>query len=390
MRVLELGQLVAGPFTTSILGYFGAEVIKVEPPGTGDPIRRWRLLDNGTSFWWRSLGRNKKCITLNLHSASGRHIARQLADRVDVLVENFRPGTMEKWGLGPGDLKTTNPGLIYTRVSGYGQTGPYAARPGFASVCEGIGGFRYLNGFPGAPPVRPNLSLGDTLAALHAVLGILLAYVQRAKPQRGRGQVVDVAIYESVFNMLESVVPEYDGAGVVRQPSGSTLTGIVPTNTYRCRDGKYVIIGGNGDSIFQRLMQTAGRPDMAADTRFKDNAGRVLHEPEIDAAISDWTAALDAATVLQHLEAAAVPSGPIYSVADMMHDAHFQARNLFEEIEVDGKALKIPALLPKLSETPGSTAWAGPAVGAHNDDVYRGWLGMSEARLDALRQDGTI
>jgi len=389
MRVLELGQLLAGPFTTSILGYFGAEVVKVEPPGGGDPIRQWRLLDNGTSFWWRSLGRNKKCVTLNLHTERGRHIARQLADRVDVLVENFRPGTMEKWDLGPAVLKTTNPGLIYARVSGYGQTGPYAARPGFASVCEGIGGFRYLNGFPGAPPVRPNLSLGDTLAALHAVLGILLAYIQRAKPQ-GRGQVVDVAIYEAVFNMLESVVPEYDGAGVVREPSGSTLTGIVPTNTYLCRDGKYVVIGGNGDSIFQRLMCAAGRPDMAADARLKDNAGRVAHEQEIDAAISAWTASLDAAAVLQRLETASVPAGPIYSVADMMRDPHFQARGLFQEVEVNGKPLKIPALFPKLSETPGSTEWPGPEVGAHNQDIYQGWLGISEAHLDALRQDGIV
>ncbi len=260
MRVLEMGQLLAGPFTGHVLAYFGAEVIKIEPPGKGDPIRSWRLLDEGgTSHWWRSLGRNKKCITLNLHTDRCRAIARQLAGRVDVLIENFRPGTMEKWGLGPEDLKTTNPGLIYSRISGYGQTGPYASRPGFASVCEGIGGFRYVNGFPGQPPVRPNLSMGDTLAGMHAVLGILLAYIHRGKPADTaaanttdqQGQVVDVAIYEAVFNMLEAVVPEYDGAGAVREPSGSTLTGIVPTNTYLCRDGKYVIVGGNGDSIFR-------------------------------------------------------------------------------------------------------------------------------------------
>ena len=311
VRVLELGQLLAGPFAGCVLGYFGAEVIKVEPPGKGDPIRGWRLLDdNGTSFWWRSLGRNKKSITLNLQTDKGRGIARQLADRVDVLIENFRPGTMEKWGLGPEAIKTTNPGLIYARVSGYGQTGPYAERPGYASVCEGVGGFRYLNGFPGEAPVRPNLSLGDTLAGLHAVLGILLAYIQRGKPAGGDGQVVDVAIYESVFNMLEAVVPEYDGAGLVRQPSGSTLTGIVPTNTYACRDGAYVVIGGNGNSIFQRLMRAAGRPDMAADPRFAENAGRVEHEREIDAAIAAWTASLDAAEVLAQLADASVPAGP--------------------------------------------------------------------------------
>jgi crotonobetainyl-CoA:carnitine CoA-transferase CaiB-like acyl-CoA transferase len=390
VRVLELGQLIAGPFAGCILAYFGAEVIKIEPPEKGDPLRLWRILEHGTSLWWRSLGRNKKCITLNLYTEKGRHIARQLAERVDILVENFRPGTLEKWGLGPEELKQTNPGLIYTRISGYGQTGPYASRPGFASVCEGIGGFRYINGFPGEPPVRPNLSLGDTLAGLHAVLGILLAYIQRHKPVQGTGQVVDVAIYEAVFNMLEAVVPEYDGAGVVREPSGSTLTGIVPTNTYRCRDGKYVIIGGNGDSIFQRLMRMAGRPEMAIDPRLADNAGRVVHEAEIDAAIAAWTASLDAAEVLQQLEAVSVPAGPIYSVADMMHDPHFHARGLFQEIEIDGQPLKIPAIPPFLSATPGGTTWPGPAVGAHNREILGGLLGLSDAALEALQREGVI
>ena len=390
VRVLEVGQLLAGPFAGCILAYFGAEVIKIEPPGKGDPLRVWRILDQGTSLWWRSLGRNKKCISLNLYTEQGRQLARQLADRVDILVENFRPGTLEKWGLGPEELKRTNPALIYARISGYGQTGPYASRPGFASVCEGMGGFRYINGFPGEPPVRPNLSLGDTLAGLHAVLGILLAYIQRQKPAQGSGQVVDVAIYEAVFNMLEAVVPEYDGAGVVRQPSGSTLTGIVPTNTYRCRDGTYVIIGGNGDSIFQRLMRTAGRPDLATDPRLADNAGRVIYEQEIDVAISAWTASLDAPEVLQQLEAAAVPAGPIYSVADMMRDPHFHARGLFQEVEVDGKPLKVPALVPQLSATPGSTDWPGPAVGAHNREILGGMLGLSDAALDILQRDGII
>ena len=391
MRVLELGQLLAGPFAGSMLAYFGAEVIKVEPVGKGDPLRVWRLLDDhATSFWWHSLGRNKTCVTLNLHTDKGRQIARQLVNRVDVLIENFRPGTMEKWGLGPQEVKATNPRLIYARVSGYGQSGPYASRPGFASVCEGIGGFRYVNGFPGGAPVRPNLSLGDTLAGLHAVLGILLAYIHRQKPAQPPGQVVDVAIYEAVFNMLEAIVPEYDGAGVVRQPSGSTLTGIVPTNTYVCRDGKYVIIGGNGDSIFRRLMHAAGRPDMAEDPRLADNAGRVVNEAEIDAAISAWTSTMDAAAVLAALEAAAVPAGPIYSVADMLQDAHFQARGLFEEVSVDGKALKIPAMVPQLSATPGRTDWPGPAIGAHNQAVYGKLLGFSDAELASLRQEGVI
>ena len=289
IRVLEMGQLIAGPFAGCMLAYFGAEVVKIEPPGTGDPLRNWRVLRDGTSLWWRAMGRNKKCITLNLREPRGRRLARTLALGSDVLIENFRPGTMEKWGLGPDELRAEAPELVYTRVSGYGQTGPYAAKPGFASVCEGFGGLRYINGFPGEPPVRPNLSLGDTLAALHAVIGVLLALVHRNRIDGnsigGAGQVVDVAIYESVYNVLEAIVPEYDGAGIVREPSGSTLTGIVPTNTYPCADGRYVIIGGNADSIFKRLMRAAGRDDLAGDARLADNAGRVAHQREVDDAI---------------------------------------------------------------------------------------------------------
>ena len=297
---------------------------------------------------------------------------------------------METWGLGPEQLKVTNPGLIYTRISGYGQTGPYASRPGYASVCEGIGGFRYLNGFPDGPPVRPNLSMGDTLAGMHAVIGVLLAYIHRNQPTGGQGQVVDVAIFEAVFNLLEAVVPEYDGAGVVRQPSGSTLTGIVPTNTYLCKDGIYVIIGGNGDSIFRRLMRATGRPDLADDPRLTDNSGRVAHEPEIDQAISAWTSTLSSEQVLQHLETAAVPAGPIYSVVEMMRDPHFQARGLFQLIEVDGKPLTIPAILPRLSDTPGGTDWPGPEVGEHNREIFSGLLGFSAAELASLQDTGII
>ena len=391
VRVLELGQLIAGPFAGNILAYFGAEVIKVEPAGKGDPLRQWRVLDDsGTSWWWRSLGRNKKCITLNLREDEGRKLARRLADSADILIENFRPGTMERWGLGPEDLKSTNPGLIYARISGYGQTGPYASRPGFASVCEGIGGLRYINGFPGEPPVRPNLSMGDTLAGLHTALGILLAYIQRDRTPQGQGQVVDVAIYEAVFNILEAVVPEYDGAGVVRGPSGSTLTGIVPTNTYLCRDGKYVVIGGNADSIFKRLMNAAGRPDMAENPHFSDNKGRVAHEKAIDEAITAWTKTLDSGAVLEELAEAAVPSGAIYSVEDMMRDSHFKARGLFEQVEVNGKPLKIPAIVPRLAETPGGTDWPGPEVGAHNKEVLGGILGLSDDDIEDLRSRGIV
>jgi crotonobetainyl-CoA:carnitine CoA-transferase CaiB-like acyl-CoA transferase len=375
IRVLEMGQLLAGPFAGCVLGYFGAEVIKVEPPG-GDPIRGWRVVRDGTSLWWASLARNKKSVVLDLGTPRGREFAKALAGKSDVLIENFRPGTLEKWGMSPAELKALNPELIVARVSGYGQTGPYAAQPGFASVCEGFAGFRYVNGFPGGAPVRPNLSMGDTLAGLHAVLGILLALTARQRGKAAGGQVVDVAIYESVFNMLEGVVPEYDGAGVVREPSGSTLTGIVPTNTYRCADGKYVIVGGNGDSIYQRLMRAIGRPEMAEEPRFATNAKRVENEKEIDEAILAWTKARSSLDVLAALREAGVPNGPIYSVADMMADPHFNARGMFEQVVVNGKPLKVPAIPPLLGETPGRTDAPGPALGAHTEEVLGQLLGL--------------
>ena len=394
IRVLEMGQLIAGPFAGCMLAYFGAEVVKIEAPGTGDPLRNWRVLKDGTSLWWRAMGRNKKCVTLNLREPRGRDIARTLALRSDVLIENFRPGTMEKWGLGPEDLRTDAPDLVYARVSGYGQTGPFATKPGFASVCEGFGGFRYVNGFPGEPPVRPNLSLGDTLAALHAVIGVLLALVARrridASAIGGAGQVVDVAIYESVYNVLEAMVPEYDGAGIVREPSGSTLTGIVPTNTYPCADGRHVIIGGNGDSIFRRLMHAAGRDDLAGDPRLSDNAGRVAHQREVDDAIARWTRSLDTDRVLEVLDDAGVPAGPIYNVADMVDDPQYNARGLFETVDVAGEPLRIPALTPKLDRTPGGTLWPGPEVGAHNREIYIDRLGLDEAALRSLEDDGIV
>jgi crotonobetainyl-CoA:carnitine CoA-transferase CaiB-like acyl-CoA transferase len=391
IRVLELGQLLAGPFAGSILGYYGAEVIKVEPPGKGDPLRQWRELDDeGTSFWWRSLGRNKKCITADLRSEQGRELVRSLAAKCDVLVENFRPGVMEKWGLGPADLWADNPQLVYARISGYGQDGPYSDKPGFASVCEGVGGLRYVNGKPGEAPMRPNLSLGDTVAGLHTALGVVMACLYQANHPGSKGQVIDTALYEAAFNLLEGVVPEYDGAGVIREPSGSTITGIVPTNTYRCADGKFIIIGANGDSIFRRLCEKMGRPDMAQDSRFAENAGRVEHEREIDAAILEWTGSHDSAIALSLLDEARVPSGPIYNVADMMADPHFIARGLFEEADVNGKPLKIPAMIPKFSDTPGRTDWAGPEVGSFNSEIYSGLLGLSPEEIELLEKDGII
>ena len=389
VRVIEMGQLLAGPFTGTILAYFGAEVIKVEPPG-GDPVRGWRLVKDGTSLWYRSLGRNKKSVTLDLKSPRGQELAGKLIDTADVVVENFRPGLMEKWGLGPEQVKISNPGLVYARISGYGQTGPYATKPGYASVTEGFGGFRYINGEPGQAPVRPNISMGDTLAAIHAALGITLALIQRAKPDSGKGQVIDVALYESVFNLMEGIVPEYDGGGAIREPSGTTVTGIVPTNTYRCDDGKYVVIGGNGDSIFKRLMEAAGRSDMAENPAMADNEGRVVHEAEIDEALALWCAAHSSVHIIDTLEAVRVPVGPIYSVEDMMSDPQYQARGMFEQVEIDGKPLKIPAIMPKLADTPGRTDWPGSEVGSHNDEVLGGILNLDEAQIATLRDDGVV
>lgn len=389
-RVIELGQLLAGPWAGTMLAYFGAEVIKVEPPGAGDPIRGWRLLDDsGTAYWWRSLGRNKKSVTANLRTPQGRGVVKQLIASADVVIENFKPGTMEKWGLGPDDLKSTHPDLIFARISGYGQTGPNSAKPGYASVTEAYSGFRFVNGFPQGVPVRPNLSVGDTVAGLHAMLGILLALLERSQDRGTGGQVIDVALYEAMFNLMEGMVPEYDGAGEIRQPSGSTLTGIVPTNTYLCADSKHVVIGANGDSIYVRLMQAMGRVDLATDPRYADNAGRVEHETTIDAAISDWTASLTSDEVIAALEAAEVPVGPIYAVDDMLADPHYQARGLFEEVATPGGALKIPAILPKLSDTPGATDWPGGEVGTHTDEVLQA-LGLDDADRERLRKDGHI
>lgn len=387
LRVIELGQLLAGPFAGCMLGYFGAEVIKIEPPG-GDPIRNWREVKEGTSLWWRSLARNKKCISVNLKTEEGRALVKELLLSADIVIENFRPGVMENWGLDPETLRKQNPGLIYARISGYGQTGPYANKPGFASACEGISGFRYLNGYPDEVPVRPNLSLGDSVSGLHAVIGIMMAL--RARDQQdGKGQVVDVALYESMFNLLEAVIPEYHGADIVRQPSGTTVTGIVPTNTYRCKDDKFLVIGGNGDSIFSRLMTAVGRDDMASDPALATNAGRVLCESQIDQVLSEWCGLHNLDQALAILDEHRVPCGPVYDAEDMMNDPHFNDRGLFEQVEINGEPLKIPAILPKLDDTPGATEWAGPELGAHTDEVLKS-LGMTEDQIEELKRSGVI
>ena len=390
IKILEVGQAIAGPFAASFLAWFGAEVIKVEPPGTGDPLRNWRVVHQGTSLWWYSMARNKKCITLDLRAKEGQRIARELAKRVDVVLENFRPGTLEKWGLGYGALKKENPGLILARISGYGQTGPNAQKPGFAAVAEAFGGLRYVTGEPDRPPVRPNLSLGDSVAGLHAALGILMALYHR-DAKGGTGQVIDVALYESVLNLMEGAIPEFDFAGVKREREGMRLTGIVPSGTYACADGAYIVIGANGDSIFRRFMSAIGRDDLAQDPRLAQNDGRSRHVDEIDAAISDWTLRHPAREAIRILEAAEVPTGPIYSAAEMVEDPHYRERGVYEQAELPGgQSVKLPTVAPKLAATPGGLRWIGPPLGAHNNEVYRDWLGLPAAELRRLASEGVI
>lgn len=380
LRVLELGQLIAGPFAGKTLADFGAEVIKIEPPadeagqGGGDPLRQWRMLHNGLSVWWQVQSRNKKSVVLDLRSPEGRDTVRQLIDEADVLIENFKPGTMEKWGLGYDELSRTNPGLIMLRISGYGQTGPYRERPGFAVVAEAMGGMRYLNAEPGRTPVRAGVSLGDTLAGLHGVIGILMALQARhasitPDAPRGRGQVVDVALYEAVFNCMESLLPEFSAFGAVRQPAGSALPGIAPSNAYPCADGM-VVIGGNGDSIFKRLMQAIGRADMAQDPDLAANPGRVARVAEIDEAIGAWTSARPVAEVVDTLNAVSVPVGRIYSAKDIAEDPHYRAREMVLPVTThDGLTVEVPGIIPKLSRTPGGITRRGPLLGEDTDEV---------------------
>jgi crotonobetainyl-CoA:carnitine CoA-transferase CaiB-like acyl-CoA transferase len=384
LKVLEMGQLLAGPFCASTLAGFGAEVIKIEKPKTGDPLRVWRKLHKGTSLWWLSMGRNKKSITLDMTNPKGQEIAKRLAAKVDILLENFKPGTMEKWGMGYEALKAVNKGIIMVRVSGYGQTGPYSTRPGYANVAEGIGGIRYTSGYPDRPPVRTGLSIGDTLSGLHAALGALTAVYHR-DVNGGEGQMVDVAIYESIFNMMESTLAEYDKLGHIRERQGAKLEGIVPTSTYPTKDEKFIIIGGNGDSIYRRLMNKIGRSDFAEHAEMQDNKGRVGHEEAIDKAITDWTLSQTYDEAYAAMLEAEVPCGPVYSIADIVKDEQYIARGLFEEVEIEpGDTVKIPAVLPKLTETPGGTDWIGPKLGEHNEEIYRGFLEMSQGEYEDL------
>ena len=417
LKVLELGQLIAGPFAAKTLADFGADIIKIEPPGTGDPLRKWRLLKDGTSVWWQVQSRNKRSVALDLRQPDAQGIVRKLAAESDVLIENFRPGAMEGWGLGPDELLKLNPRLIVLRISGYGQTGPYRDRPGFGVVAEAMSGLRHLTAEPGRVPVRVGVSLGDTLAGLHGVIGILLALQHRHA--HGVGQVIDVALYEAVFNCMESLLPEYSAFGAVRGPAGSALPGIAPSNAYRCMDegyatvsagqlqarsaplggsaapgvasvGAYVLIAGNGDSIFKRLMKVIGRDDLAADPGLADNAGRVARVAEIDTAIGLWVAERTVDAVLAELEKVGVPAGRIYTVADIAADPHYRARGMLDSVQMaDGSTLAVPGIVPKLSLTPGQHRRNAPTLGQDTDAVLHE-LGLTPSQIQGLKDKGIV
>ena len=388
LKVVELGQLIAGPFAAKTLADFGADIIKIEPPGAGDPLRQWRLLKEGTSVWWQVQSRNKRSLALDLRQSEAQAVVRKLIIEADVLIENFRPGAMESWGLGPDALLELNPGLIILRISGYGQTGPYKDKPGFGVVAEAMGGLRHLSAEPGRLPVRVGVSIGDTLASLHGVIGILMALHE--KQRSGLGQVIDVALYEAVFNCMESLLPEYSAFGAVRGPAGSALPGIAPSNAYLCKDGKCALIAGNGDSIFKRLMMAIGRNDLAVDPTLTDNAGRVKRVEEIDAAIGAWTSKLNVAEVLAVLDQAAVPAGRIYTVEDIAADPHYLARGMLAEVSMsDGSILKVPGMVPKLSRTPGQHRRNAPSLGQDTNAVLLD-LGITEDQISEMRKRGIV
>lgn len=388
VRVIEMGTLIAGPFAAALLAQFGAEVIKIETPGEGDPLRIWRHVHQGTSFWWYSHSRNKKSVTVNLKSERGQEIVRDLAARADIVVENFRPGVLESWGLGWEDLSRVNPSLIMVRISGYGQTGPYRERPGFGAIAEAMGGLRFVTGYPDRPPVRVGVSIGDTLAAMYGVIGALLA--MHHLKTGGKGQQIDVALYEAVFGVMEGLIPEFSATGFIRERTGAHLAGVSPSSTYLCRDGSYVVIAGNSDSIFKRLMRAIGRDDLADDPRLARNDGRVIHNELIDRAISDWTAGRDLPDVLAALEQARVPSGKIYTAADIDADPHFRAREMLQQVTLrDGTTFELPGIVPKLSESPGGTRWLGPRLGEHTEEVLA-TIGIEGAELHELRSKGIV
>lgn len=387
VKVLELGSLIAGPYASALLAQFGAEVIKIEPPGTGDPLRKWRKLHDDTSLWWYTQSRNKKSLTLDLKSEEGQEIVRKLAVDADIVVENFRPGTLEKWGIGWEQLSAINPNLIMVRISGYGQTGPASQRPGFAAIAECMGGLRHVTGYPDRAPVRTGVSLGDTLASLYGTVGALMA-MYHLKVNGGKGQYIDVALYEAVFAVMESLIPEYAHSGFIRERSGSALPGITPSNTYLCSDGNYVAVAGNGDGIFRRLMTAIGRSDLATDPALAHNDGRARQADMLDGVIGDWTGKNSLDTVLETLNEASVPCGRIYTAADIMNDAHFQARDMLQKESLpDGSEICLPGIVPKLSATPGRTRWVGPKLGEHTQEILES-IGVSAEQYQKLRQAG--
>ncbi len=388
LRVVEMGQLIAGPFAAKTLGDFGADIIKIEPPGAGDPLRNWRLIQDGTSVWWQVQSRNKRSIALDLRSAEGQDIARQLIAQADVLIENFRPGTLEGWGMDYETLSRTNPGLVMLRISGYGQTGPYRDLPGFGVIGEAMGGLRHLTGEPGRVPVRCGISIGDTLAALHGTIGVLMALYHR-KVNGGQGQVIDVALNEAVLNVMESLVPEYSAFGAVREPAGSALPGIAPSNAYRCADG-VVLIAGNGDSIFKRLMALMGRDDLGNDPELANNAGRVARVQELDAAIEAWTQTRSVSDVLAALAEASVPAGRVYTAKDIVEDPHYRARDMILQQQTrDGHKIEVPGIVPKLMGTPGTVRSSAPKLGDDTDAVLAE-LGMSADQIAQLRNNKVV
>ena len=388
VRVVEMGQLIAGPFAGKTLGEFGADVVKIEPPGAGDPLRNWRLIQHGTSVWWQVQSRNKRSVAIDLRQAEGQQLARQLIAEADVLVENFRPGTLEGWGMSPAELHALNPGLVILRISGYGQTGPYRDLPGFGVIGEAMGGLRHLTAEPGRVPVRVGVSIGDTLAALHGVIGVMMALYHR-KVNCGAGQVIDVALHEAVFNVMESLLPEYSAFGAVREAAGSALPGIAPSNAYPCQDG-WVLVAGNGDSIFKRLMATIGRDDLGQAPDLADNAGRVARVAEIDAAIGAWTQPRTVQQVMDALATARVPAGKVYTAKDIAEDPHYRARDMIlQQRTRDGDTLEVPGIVPKLSATPGTVRSNAPHVGDDTDAVLRE-MGLSAEQNATLRGRGIV
>lgn len=391
VKVLELGSLIAGPFAGRLMAEFGADVIKVEPPRNGDPLRDWRHIYKGTSLWWRLQSRNKKSITVDLKSEEGQGIIKSLVSECDILVENFRPGTLEKWNLGYETLSAINPGLVMVRVSGYGQTGPYRDKTGFGSVGESIGGLRYITGYPDQPPVRVGISLGDSVAAMYSVMGAMMALYHRDVKGTGKGQMIDVSLYEAVFSLMEGALPEFDKLGAIRERTGASLPGIAPSNTYQCRDGKYIVIGGNGDAIFKRLMEAVERPELGKDERFQSNSGRASHAGYIDEVIEEWTKTVDLNTALNVLDEKGVPAGPIYSIQDIVNDPHYLSRGMIEDFKLnEEETLKIPGVVPKMSETPGGTKWLGPDLGQHTDEVLKNRLAFDDKKISLLKEQGII